>query len=456
LTDTPFAIKRVLTIAGSDSGGGAGIQADLKTISLLGGYGMSVVTALTAQNTVGVRDIHEVPLSFIEEQFDAVMEDIGVDAAKTGMLSNRGVVELVARKVKQYDIRSLVVDPVMVAKSGDTLLSDDARGAVATELLPLSLVVTPNLSEAAILSGKEVRTEEDMKEAALAIHEMGARNVLVKGGHLKGRPVDLLYDGDSFREFVAERIQTRNTHGTGCTFSSAITTLIAQGLAVPEAVGKAKEFLTDAIRYGIDLGRGHGPTNPYAPLARELARYEAFVAVSEGIKRLSREEVGHLVPEVRSNLGYAVPFARGPQDVVAVPGRITEVDGRMVATSSPAFGASRHVANTILAAMTRDASMRSAMNIRYSPELLSICRDLGFRVASFSRRDEPGEVKEKEGSTLLWGTKRALERAKEFPDILYDEGDVGKEPMIRVFGRNPAEVVSKVLAIGGGEPGWAE
>ena len=259
-----------MTIAGSDSGGGAGIQADLKTITLLGGFGMSAITALTAQNTVEVAAIHDVPLDFIGAQIDAVFTDIGVDAVKTGMLANEEVVKLVASKIEQYKPPVVVVDPVMVAKSGDPLLTVEAQQTLTEFLLPLATLVTPNLPEASALVGWEVRDEKDMRSAAEEIHEMGPTYVLVKGGHLYGEAVDLLFDGSQYHEFRASRVETKNVHGTGCTYGSAIATYLAQKRDVIEAVAAAKRFITEAIRHGLAVGQGHGPTNPYAAMRKEL------------------------------------------------------------------------------------------------------------------------------------------------------------------------------------------
>jgi len=263
---------RVLSIAGSDSGGGAGIQADLKTITVLGGFGMSVITALTAQNTMGVQGIFDVPIPFIEQQFDSVAQDIGVDAAKTGMLANAAVVSAVAKKIRQYQIRKLVVDPVMVAKGGARLIADDARKCLISELLSLALVVTPNVPEAEILAEREIHSGDDMKKAARIIREMGVPNVIVKGGHLPGPARDILYDGRDFHEFISERIDTKDTHGTGCTFSAAIATALAKGKLLPEAVKEAKAYISEVIHYAWRVGQGHGPTNHAAPLFNALDR----------------------------------------------------------------------------------------------------------------------------------------------------------------------------------------
>lgn len=266
-------MKRALTIAGSDSGGGAGIQADLKTFSALGVYGMSVLTALTAQNTLGVQAVFELPPSFVAQQIDSVVTDIGVDAVKTGMLANSEIIRVVADKVKEYRLPNLVVDPVMRAKSGDPLLRPEAQEALIKELLPLALVVTPNLPEAEALVGFPVRTIEDMRRAAVVIHEMGPAWVVVKGGHLEGNiSVDILYNGKDWWEFTAPHIDTRNTHGTGCTFASAIAAWLARGAEVPEAVRLAKEYLTEALRAGakLNLGKGHGPVHHFAILYRKM------------------------------------------------------------------------------------------------------------------------------------------------------------------------------------------
>ncbi len=257
---------RVLTIAGSDSGGGAGIQADLKTITVCGGFGMSVVTALTAQNTLGVHGIHDVPPAFVAAQFDAVATDIGIDAAKTGMLSTSEILGVVAEKIRQYAIEKLVVDPVMVAKGGTMLIREEAIRTLIAELVPLAFVVTPNIPEAEAMSGIRIADLSGMKRAARIIREMGAKHVVVKGGHLSGDATDMLYDGREFTALASPRIATTDTHGTGCTYSAAIATFLGRGMDVPGAVREAKRYITEAIRKAWRLGGGHGPTNHLAPL----------------------------------------------------------------------------------------------------------------------------------------------------------------------------------------------
>jgi hydroxymethylpyrimidine kinase/phosphomethylpyrimidine kinase len=438
-------MKRILTIAGSDSGGGAGIQADLKAITLLGGYGMSVLTALTAQNTVGVQAIHEVPARFVETQIDSVLSDIGADAIKTGMLANAEIVEVVARKIRQYGVRKVVVDPVMVAKSGDSLLREDAQEALIKGLLPLSMVVTPNLPEASVLTGFKVNSVEGMKKAAHRIYELGAKHVVVKGGHLRRMAIDILYDGKRFHEIESKRIETKNTHGTGCTFASAIATLLARGERVPEAVRNAKTFITLAIQSGLPLGKGTGPTNPFAYILREMERHRILQELKKALELMKEAKVGNLIPEVSSNLGYALPQAEGMEDVAAFPGRIVRYKDTVTTFGDPEFGASKHVANIILTVMKFNPEFCSAMNIRYSKENVDQIKKKGFLVGHFDRRLEPKRVKEREGSSLEWGVGEVLKRMRRVPDFIYDEGGVGKEPMIRVLGRSPLDVAQKIL-----------
>lgn len=260
--------NRVLTIAGSDSGGGAGIQADLKAISANGCYGMSVITALTAQNTVGVASIHPVPVEFVKEQIYAVLTDIGSDAIKIGMLFSPELIEMIAAELKALATGNIVLDPVMVATSGDKLLKDEAVTALKKSLIPMANIITPNLPEASVLLGREITSSEEMEAAAIELSQLGSQNVLIKGGHLaEGVCDDLLYmsgSGES-RTFPVERIVTNNTHGTGCTLSSAIAAGLARGMSMEEAVAAGKDYITGAIRSGAEytIGSGHGPVNHF-------------------------------------------------------------------------------------------------------------------------------------------------------------------------------------------------
>lgn len=258
--------KKVLSIAGSDCSGGAGIQADLKTFAAHGVYGMSVIVSVVAENTTRVIDVQGITPAMIENQIDAVFEDISADAVKVGMLSQSSCMEAVAHKLREYKPRNVVIDPVMLAKNGGPLMREDAMGTLIREILPLADLLTPNIPEAEKIAGLPIHTAEDMEHAAEKIAKMGAKAVLVKGGHAVGDALDILFDGEKFCRFRAERIDTKNTHGTGCTYSSAIASNLALGLGLETAVRKAKEYVTTAIRYSLAIGKGCGPTHHFYDL----------------------------------------------------------------------------------------------------------------------------------------------------------------------------------------------
>lgn len=261
-------IKKVLTIAGSDCSGGAGIQADLKTFAAHGVYGMSVIVSVVAENTARVISAQDVSPNMIEKQIDAVFEDIGADAVKIGMLSQPACMEAVARKLTEYKPRNVVIDPVMVAKNGCPLMRPDSMETLIEKILPLADLLTPNIPEAEAITGIKIRTASDMEQAAKRIAALGAKAVLVKGGHASGDALDILYDGAVFRQYSAERIPTKNTHGTGCTYSSAIAAELALGFPLPDAVARAKDYVTTAIRHSLAIGKGCGPTHHFYDLYR--------------------------------------------------------------------------------------------------------------------------------------------------------------------------------------------
>jgi len=440
-------MKKILTIAASDSGGGAGIQADIKTITVLGGFAMSAVTALTAQNTLSVKAVHPVPPAFVASQISTVLDDIGADAVKTGMLVNKDIVATVAEALQRYRPRHIVIDPVMKSKSGNTLLERSAVEVLIAELLPVATLVTPNLDEASLLCGMRIDSVATMKKAAERMAAMGPRNVLIKGGHLEGDCTDIFFDGQEFAEFSSPRIDTKNTHGTGCTLSAAIAACLAQGALPREAVNAAKAFITTAIRCAVPLGQGHGPTNHFAPVQRNAHITQCCSELKNAFEMLRCANIGHLIPEVQSNLGYAVPAAAVSDDVIAFPGRIIRLGETITTVAAPAPGGSRHIAKIILTALTYDGRYRSAMNITWNDALIDHCRKAGFSVCEFDRKQEPPEVKQREGSTLEWGTNNVLAARKEVPDIIYDRGDLGKEPMTRVLGTDPMDVADKIIKL---------
>ncbi len=271
MKDQKPLLSKVLSIAGSDTGGGAGIQADIKTITALGGYATTIITALTAQNSLGVHAIFEVPASFVGQQIDAIMTDIGTDAVKTGMLWCREIVEVVSSKIREFNIKRVVVDPVMLSKNNRRLLSADAVDALTFRLFPLSFIVTPNIPEAECIAGLQIQNISHAEEAAKCIYQLGPSCVLIKGGHAgiswntknKDRVIDIFYDGKSFEYIEGEYIPTKNTHGTGCTYASAIATHLAKGSGPGEAVVQAKRFVTASIRRSFSLGKGYGTLDQF-------------------------------------------------------------------------------------------------------------------------------------------------------------------------------------------------
>jgi hydroxymethylpyrimidine/phosphomethylpyrimidine kinase len=440
-----------MTIAGSDSGGGAGIEADLKTFSALGVHGVVAITSITAQNTYRVSAVFDLPGWLVYEQIRVVVEDMGVDAAKTGMLSNSEIVESVARAVEEFKI-PLVVDPVMIAKSGARLLREEAVGALTSRLLPRALVVTPNTPEAEVLSGLRVRSVEDAERAARLISEKyGVEAVVVKGGHLESeRVVDVLYYRGGFYHYESPRVEGC-THGGGCAYSAAITAYLARGLDVVEAVGRAKEFIVWAIKYGLRVGRGYCPVNPVAWLEVPAERFRVLNSVKRAVEILleNSSRVLKYTPEVGINVVEAIDpkYATSIEDVAGVKGRVVRAGNRLVAVGPVEFGASSHLARLVLEAMRVDPSVRGAVNIRYSEELVERARRRGYTVVFVDRRREPEEIKAVEGATLPWILREAVKQAGGVPDLIYDVGDVGKEPMIRVLGKTAVDAVNKLLEI---------
>lgn len=431
-----------LTIAGSDSSGGAGIAADLKTFAALGVHGLCVITAVTAQNTRGVYASFELPPEFVTQQLDTVMRDFEVEWAKTGMLGSAEIIRAVEAGTRRYDLR-LIVDPVMTSATGGRLLREDAFRAL-TELLGYAELTTPNVSEAEKLSGYVIRSKEDMKEAARAIGRLGPRAVLIKGGHLKGREVvDLLYTNGKFKEFRGPRVSSEQVHGAGCTSSSAITAELAKGAELHEAVRKAREFTRRAIEFRLEVGGGVRPVNPMAPLYLSAELGHALDDVWRAAQLLVEDQkFAEMVPEVGSNIVMALTGAKGTQDVVGLSGRIVKVGPRAHLTGFPKLGGSEHVANVVLTAMRHDPRIRAGLNIRYSEDTLRACRELGLSISEFERIREPRGVK-----TMKWGTEQAIKRLGKVPQVVFDRGAKGKEAMIRLLGCSASEVAGLALRV---------
>jgi hydroxymethylpyrimidine/phosphomethylpyrimidine kinase len=339
----------------------------------------------------------------------------------------------------------------MVAKGGARLLEKEAAKTLISKLLPLATVVTPNATEAEAISGKPIRSIEDAKAAAKEIAGMGPKAVIVKGGHLPGeKAIDILFYEGVFQLFEAERVETTATHGTGCTFSSAIAAELAKGTEMVDAIGVAKAFINTSIRFGLPIGHGHGPVNPMANLYNEAAKYRVLKQVKTAVEILeAHHEVSTLIPESQTNIVMALPQAVDPLDVAGVRGRIVRVGQQVKASACPEFGASSHVARTVLAAMKHEQAIKAGMNIRYSENLIAVCTRLGFTVSSYDRKEEPVEIKQIEGRTTRWGAEQAITKIGRVPQVIYHTGDWGKEPMIILLGTNAPEVAEMAVKIAG-------
>jgi hydroxymethylpyrimidine/phosphomethylpyrimidine kinase len=437
-----------ITIAGSDSGGCAGIQADLKTFAALGVHGTTAITAVTAQNTRSVTSIKPLEPRFVQEQIRIVAEDMGIDAGKTGMLYNKEIIEAVAEEISKYKF-PLVVDPVMVAKSGSPLLEPEAIDALKQRLLPKATVVTPNKFEAEKLANMKIRNLEHAKAAAKKISELGPKTVVVKGGHFEGGDaIDILYCYGEFKTLKAARLDRKTTHGTGCSFSAAIAAELAKGSTIPMAISKAKEIVTLGIKFGLEIGKGYGPVNPMVQLYREASRYAVLMDVEEAKSIIeASHNVVTLVPEVGMNIAMAIPYAENINDVAAIEGRIVKTLTGAKAVGNVKFGCSSHLAKYVLETVKYDGKKAAAINLKFSEETLKILEEKGMLISFYDRREEPEEIKRVEGMTIPWGVKEAIKKVGKAPDVVYHRGDVGKEPMIVIFGESARDLAKLVTQI---------
>ncbi len=436
-------MKIALTIAGSDSSGGAGLQQDLRVFSSLGVHGVSVVTAVTAQNTKSVVGSYCLDAKIVEEQLDALFSDIKIDAVKTGMLGNREIVEIVYEKLRDYEVKNLVVDPVMMSTSGDKLLEEDALPSLK-KLISLAKITTPNRKEAKILSGIKIDDGEEVGEVA---RKIGCRAVVITGGDSGGR--DFFYHKNEAHSLKSSLNIKEKIHGTGCAFSSAITANLAKGFSLPDAVKEAKHFMNCSLarNFAISKGRGlriadTGNIKIYKDF-KDSEKQEVVEKVAGAIELFcSSKNSWKLIPEVGVNIVFALPEAKNISEVVGLTGRIIRDRGMAIPVGIVNFSGSSHVARVVLEAMKFDREIRAGMNIKFSDEILRVCREIGLEVATFDRKDEPDNKK-----TMSWGTREAIEKFDQVPAIIYDEGGKGKEAMVRILGKNPGKVVKIVIKI---------
>ena len=449
-TRSPAPVERpvVLTIAGSDSGGGAGIQADLKTIEATGGFGVSALTAVTAQNTTGVASSHVLPVAELQAQLEAVLSDFDVAAVKTGMLATTEVVETVTEYAADLPC-PLVVDPVMVAATGDPLLTEAAEAAYE-DLTAEATLVTPNAAEAGVLTDVEPDDEAGARLAGQRLLAMGADAALVTGGHLPGEEVlDALVTESDIEVARHPRIDTAATHGSGCALSAAIATRLARGESLADAVGRSVAFIERAVRYHHDVGEGPGAVHHLVALRNAARRGPTAEAVADIVRRFERDDVRALVPEVGMNIVGATPYAERPDETAAVEGRITRTLDGVRATGGVRFGASSHVARFLLSAREYHPELRFAVNCRFDGNVEAALDSLGWPVAEYDRAAEPDDA----AGTMDWAAREAFagdadgdgDRAV----AVVDRGAVGKEPMTKLVAEAATTLADRVLELNG-------
>jgi len=430
-----------LTIAGSDSVGGAGLQADLKAFEAVGVHGCSVVTCVTSQNTRRVSSIFAIPPDHVASQLDSVLEDVELGATKTGMLYDPEIVDVVSSRSRR-GLGPLVVDPVLAATTGSSLRRRGLEEALIGKLIPKASLVTPNLLEASRLSGIDVGDEKSAEKAAGVLLEMGARAVLIKGGHLKGtEAADYLFTRRGKTKLSTPRAFVE-VHGTGCALASLIAGHLALGNDLLDSVKKSKVMIYKAIVAREIVGKGIPCANPLAVLRGDAEKVNMLERLEAAGKHLERIMDSDLIPEVGSNMGYASLGALEAAEVAAFDGRIVRIGRDAKVVGCPKFGASKHIARIVLAAGCHDPRIRCALNIKYSDNNLESCRRAKLEVSTFDRAREPTGV-----SSMTWGIHKAIQKHRGVPDVIFDRGGVGKEPMIRILGESPEDVVEKLKKI---------
>lgn len=441
-------MKVALSIAGSDSGAGAGIQADLKTFTSLGVYGCTAITAVTAQNTQEVSSVFEVTPECITEQVRSVILDMPPDAIKIGMVYNKPNIETIRRVLKGSKV-PVVLDPILSAGTGGKLLLPEAFESFKADLIPLSTIITPNRIEAQKITGIQIISRSDIAKAARKIKNLGAKNVIIKGNHFEKKQVaDILLTSEGrLIEVSNSKLSSEEMHGTGCNFSAAITAFLARNFSIIDAFKLANKYVRDSLQNALKIGKGLLVSNPASSMYDYASRYVVLKGLQSAIEDIeTSDNFGILLPETQSNIAFALPDARELDHIAAIKGRIIKIgDTARSASSMVEFGASKHVGSALLAYMTVNRLVRSAMNIKYDEKIRKITKAV-FKVSNYDRSKEPRHILKKEGMSIFWGIKYALAKNPE-AEIIYHEGAIGKEPMCIIFASNPAEVVNKIRII---------
>ncbi len=440
-------MKHILSIAGFDPSSGSGITRDLDIYFSLGLHGLSVPTCIVNQGPHGVEGVYGVPREQFRTMLTSIRKNVRTDGVKVGVAWDESVVDAIAEFLPEHRETPVVVDPVVGAKNGTKLLSEKGLKSLVKSLFPKATIVTPNTGEASAITGKDVKTQKDMEACAKAIVRMGPQAVVVKGGHLKGPPVDLLYDGAEVTLWKRKRID-REIHGTGCMFSSLLASFLVHGYSIKEAFLAAEGCVDNLLKESYRLSEdGYFYTSSGIINSWLAEGWDVIRSLKEAKEGFSRLNLVECIPEVQMNIGYALKGARGTEDVAAFPGRIGYDHDKVLFKGEPQFGASSHVARLILRFMRYFPHMRSAANVRCEQMFIDKARSRGLHVVFFDRRKEPEETREREGKSLDFLMEEVLRDTENPPDVIYDAGDIGKEPIIRLFARNPLELLGKMEMI---------
>jgi hydroxymethylpyrimidine/phosphomethylpyrimidine kinase len=428
----------ILSIGGSDPSSGAGIQADIKAATALGANCFSVITAVTSQNSVKFVGVEPVSPNAVEQQLSSILSDFEIDAINIGMVYDSKTIAKVHSKLKSLRI-PITVDPVIKSTTSGNLLEKSAFSSFVRLLVPLARVITPNVKEAEILTGMKITSGDDLERAARKLSHLGAKCVVITGHKfIKNKISEFVYEKGKQYSVSGKKINTE-THGSGCNFAIALSYSLAQGKSVLESVKFAKEFALQAIKFSQPLGHGIKITSP----KKDAIKAELGAAIS---KFQNLEGVYSLIPEVQTNFVFSKHNAKSINDIVGVSGRIVKAGKRVIVAGDLEYGGSRHVASAVLTMQKKFPQIRSALNVKFDDKLIKKFQKDSV-VASYDRTKEPTKSKLKENSSIVWGIQEAIKNFKQPPDIIYHRGDVGKEPMIIVFGKNPNDVLRKISKI---------
>jgi len=431
----------LLSIAGSDPSSGAGIQGDMKTFGAFGTYGLSVITAVTSQNTRRFLDVKPVSASLVKSQIKSVLEDFLIEAIKIGMVYDNQTIKAIHAELEGIKI-PIVLDPIFKSTTGGDLQRKDAFANYKKLLIPIAHVITPNMQEAEKISGVKIKSLNDMKNAAKKIQKMGAKNVVIKGGHFISGPkvVDILLEEKKFHTFSHDRLKFEN-HGGGCTFSSALCANIAKGKKLSDAVDIARLFTVKSMKNATKIGSG-------LAIVAHAKGDEIENHLSHAISKFCLiNNIYKYIPECQTNFVYSTSNPKSLDNIMGLEGRIVKTGKRGTIAGDLKYGGSKHVASAVLEITRKFPAIRSGLNLRYDSTTIKQAISKGLKISSYDRNAEPPKNKEKEGSTVSWGIKKAIASANTPPDIIFHTGDFGKEAMILVFGKTPEDVLRKTLMI---------